>query len=74
VKICNTLHSIVRAAECVTNEMRENESSLDVCRVSNGAHIEMHVACKQFCEVQCLKLYLSLLFMSEDAESSILLP
>jgi len=54
--------------------MRENESSLDVCRVSNGAHIEMHVACKQFCEVQCLKLYLSLLFMSEDAESSILLP
>jgi hypothetical protein len=36
----------VRAAECVTNEMsastwRETEYRLDVCRVTDGAHIKI---------------------------------
>jgi hypothetical protein len=43
----NELHGrIVRAAECVTNGMLANswpetEYHLDVCRATNGAHIEM---------------------------------
>jgi hypothetical protein len=48
---------IVRAAECITNEIlastwREAEFRLDVCGSTNGAHIEM-----ELCEVQCLKTY-----------------
>jgi hypothetical protein len=47
--------TLVRAAECVTNEMlvstgRETECGLDVYRATNGAH-------KQLCEVQCLNMY-----------------
>jgi len=38
---------IVRAAECVTNEVlvstwRQTEYRLDVCRAINGAHIEIY--------------------------------
>jgi len=38
--------TIVRAAECITNEMLastcpETEYHLDVCRATNGAHIEI---------------------------------
>jgi hypothetical protein len=38
---------IVRAAKCVTNEMltsmwRETEYRLDVCRTTNGAHIDIY--------------------------------
>jgi hypothetical protein len=38
---------IVRAAECVTNEVlaskwRQTEYRLDVCRATNGAHIELY--------------------------------
>jgi len=38
---------IVRAAECVTNEMAvsiflETEYRLDVCRATNGTHTEMY--------------------------------
>jgi hypothetical protein len=42
----NELHDrIIRAADCVTNEMlastwQENEYNLDVCSATNGAHIE----------------------------------
>jgi hypothetical protein len=36
---------------------RETEYRLDVCRDTNGAHIEMYWAQKKLCEVQCLKMY-----------------
>jgi hypothetical protein len=39
---------IIRAAECVTNEMLS--SGLHVCRATNGAHTE------KLCEIQCLKM------------------
>jgi hypothetical protein len=33
---------IVRAADCVTNEMRGTEHRLDACRATDGAHIELY--------------------------------
>jgi hypothetical protein len=52
---------IVRAAGCVTNEMfactcPETEYRIDVCRATNGAHIEIYWAHKEICEVQGLKI------------------
>jgi len=63
VKNVNVLRvTIVRAAECVTNEMlvstcTDTEYRLDVCRATSSAHIEMYRTHKKLCEVQCLKMY-----------------
>jgi hypothetical protein len=52
---------IVRAADCVTNEMlantcTETEYRFDVCCATSGTHTEMYRAHKELCEVQCLKM------------------
>jgi hypothetical protein len=62
VENVNELHDTnVRAAECVTNEIlistcRESEFRLDVCRASNGAHIQNYWAHRELYGVKCLKM------------------
>jgi hypothetical protein len=53
---------IVRAAECVTNEMlfntwQENQYHPDMCHITNGAHIETYSTHKKLCGVQHSKMY-----------------
>jgi len=53
---------IVRAAECVANEITastwpETEYRLDMCRAINGAHTDIYWAHKELCEIQCSKMY-----------------